>query len=50
VSRELTKIHEETLRGTVAEQIALWSSRPAIKGEIVMVVAAENEPSVASSL
>jgi 16S rRNA (cytidine1402-2'-O)-methyltransferase len=38
VSRELTKIHEETVRGTVAEQIAEWNNRPAIKGEIVIVI------------
>ena len=38
VSRELSKIHEETFRGTVGEQIEEWSKRPAIKGEIVIVV------------
>ena len=38
VSRELSKLHEETLRGTVGEQIEEWTKRPAIKGEIVIVI------------
>jgi len=38
ISRELSKLHEETFRGTVREQIEEWSKRPAIKGEIVIVV------------
>ena len=38
VSRELSKLHEETIRGTVSEQIAEWTKRPAIKGEIVIVI------------
>jgi len=38
ISRELSKIHEETIRGTVCEQIEEWKKRPAIKGEIVIVV------------
>ena len=38
VSRELSKIHEETIRGTVREQIEEWMKRPAIKGEIVIVI------------
>ena len=37
VSRELTKIHEETFRGTVSEAVAHFSSKP-VKGEIVVVV------------
>lgn len=37
VSRELSKLHEETFRGTVREQIEEWTKRPAIKGEIVIV-------------
>ncbi len=39
VSRELSKLHEETVRGTIEQQIALWSGKPAIKGEIVIVIA-----------
>jgi len=38
VSRELSKLHEETFRGTAREQIEEWTKRPAIKGEIVIVV------------
>ena len=37
VSRELTKLFEETKRGTIAELIIFYSSKP-IKGEIVVVV------------
>ena len=37
VSRELTKIHEETFRGTVSEAVAHFSAKP-VKGEIVVVV------------
>ena len=38
VSRELSKLHEETFRGTAREQIEEWTNRPAIKGEIVIVI------------
>lgn len=37
VSRELTKIYEETVNGTVTEVIAYYLEHP-IKGEIVLVV------------
>jgi len=37
VSRELTKIHEETLRGTL-EELARHYSQGTVKGEIVIVV------------
>jgi len=37
VSRELTKIHEETFRGTVEEAIEYFKSKP-VKGELVVVV------------
>jgi 16S rRNA (cytidine1402-2'-O)-methyltransferase len=37
VSRELTKIHEETIRGTFAEVLEYFKNKP-IKGEIVIVV------------
>jgi len=42
VSRELTKMHEETVRGTVTEVIEYFSNK-AIKGEIVLVVGAESK-------
>ena len=38
VSRELSKIHEETFRGTVSDQIEEWNQRESIKGEIVVVI------------
>jgi 16S rRNA (cytidine1402-2'-O)-methyltransferase len=38
VSRELTKIYEETIRGTATEVLAHYSDKPP-KGEIVIVVA-----------
>ena len=41
VSRELTKLHEETTNGTVAEVLAYYAER-AIKGELVVVVAGNN--------
>ncbi len=36
VARELTKLHEEYVRGTLAELVAWSSSEP--KGEIVLVL------------
>ncbi len=38
VSREITKLHEETIRGTAKEVHHYFSQKP-IKGEIVLVVA-----------
>ncbi len=38
VSRELTKMFEETVNGTITELIAHFSVKP-VKGEIVMVIA-----------
>jgi len=40
VSRELTKIHEENVRGTLKEVISYFKSK-SIKGEIVIVVAGD---------
>ena len=37
VSRELTKMHEETIRGTVAEVLAHFEAKPP-KGELVVVI------------
>lgn len=37
VSREITKLHEETVRGTAAEVLEHYSNKPP-KGEIVVVV------------
>lgn len=41
VSRELTKIHEETVRGTLAE-VTTHFSQGEVKGEIVIVVAGKD--------
>jgi 16S rRNA (cytidine1402-2'-O)-methyltransferase len=41
VARELTKLHEEVVRGTLAAQLAAWDARPALKGEFVLVIGAE---------
>jgi len=38
VCRELTKLHEEVLRGTLSEVLAELTGRPALKGEFVIVV------------
>jgi 16S rRNA (cytidine1402-2'-O)-methyltransferase len=39
LGRELTKMHEEVLRGTAAEIAALLGKRPNVKGEIVLAAA-----------
>ena len=39
LARELTKIHEEFLRGTISTIISLLSSKPKILGEYVIVIA-----------
>ena len=41
VSRELTKLHEETINGTVSE-VADYYANHLLKGEIVVVVAGKN--------
>jgi 16S rRNA (cytidine1402-2'-O)-methyltransferase len=38
VARELTKIHEEFIRGTSAEILEILNSRPSIKGEITLLI------------
>lgn len=38
VCRELTKLHEEVLRGTLSDILAELTGRPALKGEFVIVV------------
>ncbi|MGF1585012.1 MAG: 16S rRNA (cytidine(1402)-2'-O)-methyltransferase [Bacteroidales bacterium] len=43
VSRELTKIYEETVRGNLAELILHFKSKP-VKGEIVLVVSGKESP------
>jgi len=38
LARELTKLHEEFLRGPVSEVLATLKQRPAIRGEIVLLL------------
>jgi len=40
IARELTKIHEEILRGTISELLEELRKRPSLKGEFVLVVGA----------
>lgn len=42
VSRELTKLYEETVRGTVKEVLEHYTNKPP-KGEIVIVIAGKNK-------
>ncbi len=42
VSRELSKLHEENIRGTLAELITYYKTNP-LKGEIVLVLAGKPE-------
>lgn len=39
VSREISKLHEETVRGTLDQVIEVYKNRESIKGEIVIVIA-----------
>jgi 16S rRNA (cytidine1402-2'-O)-methyltransferase len=39
IGRELTKLHEEMLRGTAAEVLAMLSTRASIRGEMVLLLA-----------
>jgi 16S rRNA (cytidine1402-2'-O)-methyltransferase len=41
VSREISKLHEETIRGTLSEILAIFATRT-VKGEIVMIVEGNN--------
>lgn len=43
VCRELTKLHEEVLRGTLQE-LAQWAENTQVRGEIALVVAGAEEP------
>lgn len=48
IAREMTKLHEEYLRGTASEIAELLSSRPAIKGELTIVIGKPVEAEVDS--
>jgi 16S rRNA (cytidine1402-2'-O)-methyltransferase len=38
VARELTKVHEETLRGSLSEILKVLAARPSLKGECTLLV------------
>jgi 16S rRNA (cytidine1402-2'-O)-methyltransferase len=42
ISRELSKLHEETIRGSVSELLKHFEAKP-VKGEIVIVVGGKKE-------
>jgi 16S rRNA (cytidine1402-2'-O)-methyltransferase len=41
VSREISKLHEESLRGSASDVLAVLKARAAIKGEFVVVIGAQ---------
>jgi 16S rRNA (cytidine1402-2'-O)-methyltransferase len=45
IARELTKLHEEFLRGTVGEVRTELAARPSVRGEIVLLMALSNAAS-----
>jgi 16S rRNA (cytidine1402-2'-O)-methyltransferase len=45
VSREISKLHEETLRGTAKDILEKLQARPSIKGEFVVVIGAQAKAS-----
>jgi 16S rRNA (cytidine1402-2'-O)-methyltransferase len=47
VAREVTKIHEEFLRGRASEVLDILKSREAVKGEITLLIGKAEENSVA---
>jgi 16S rRNA (cytidine1402-2'-O)-methyltransferase len=49
LARELTKLHEEFVRGTVAEVRADIASRPSFRGEMVLLVAGAMQDAVQGS-
>jgi len=48
VTRELTKLHEEVLRGSAMEIAAELAARPAVKGEITLLVGPPEQPEAVS--
>jgi 16S rRNA (cytidine1402-2'-O)-methyltransferase len=49
VSRELTKLHEEVLRGTATEVQDILGKRAAVKGEITLVISPPEQGAVQAS-
>ncbi len=48
LSREITKVHEEFIRGTLSEILAVLKQRPEIKGECTLLVSGCEEKEVSS--
>jgi 16S rRNA (cytidine1402-2'-O)-methyltransferase len=48
IARELTKLHEEFLRGTAAEVLTALNSRDEIKGEITLLIARAEQTRIAT--
>jgi 16S rRNA (cytidine1402-2'-O)-methyltransferase len=46
LTRELTKVHEEFLRGTAAEVLETLRQRPAVKGEMTLLIGRAAAPPV----
>jgi len=46
VAREVTKLHEEFLRGSAAEVKASLAKRPSVKGEITLLIGKSAQPDV----
>lgn len=44
IARELTKVHEEFLRGTPQELLSKLRDRPSVKGEITLLIGKATEP------
>jgi 16S rRNA (cytidine1402-2'-O)-methyltransferase len=49
LARELTKLHEEFLRGTAAELLAILRARPSVRGEMVLLIDGARTASASST-
>lgn len=49
VARELTKMHETFVRGTIADAVAYYEERQTVKGEVVVVLAGAAEEAPAGA-
>jgi 16S rRNA (cytidine1402-2'-O)-methyltransferase len=49
IARELTKIHEEFLSGTLPELLEIFQNRPKIQGEFTLIVERGEAPSIAAN-
>ena len=50
VARELTKLHEEFLRGTARQILDVFAARTEVKGEIVLLIEGSGEPACGADL